>query len=307
MNQWINSEIPDIANQLANSIVNETHIDADEGLNVSGRNDVYRILDDILSVLFPGAFSKNDLSKYDLDFFINDRLRHICRDLSTHIRDGYNFHCHHDNCGECNCEDKSITVTRELIKSLPEIRNMLLSDIRSAFDGDPASKSLQEVILSYPFVEVIATHRIAHKLYTLGVPVIPRIMSERAHSRTGIDIHPGAKIGRGFFIDHGTGVVIGETCNIGQNVTIYHGVTLGAFSPFDREGNKYRGKKRHPDIEDNVIIYSGAVILGGDTVIGENSVIGGNTWITRSVPKNSMVYSKFNTVFKEDKSNLGHE
>jgi len=169
---------------------------------------------------------------------------------------------------------------------------MLYNDIKAAFDGDPAAKYIDEIILSYPCVEAIATYRIAHLLYELDVPIIPRIMSERAHSRTGIDIHPGATIGPRFFIDHGTGVVIGETCRIGANVKIYQGVTLGALSPFDVAGKPRKGQKRHPDIEDDVIIYANATILGGKTVIGKGAIIGGNTWITRSVLPEANVYHK---------------
>lgn len=300
MKEWINSELPSIADQLEQRIVAGYHVETEEGLNVAGRNDIYRVLDDILAVLFPGAYSKESVNSADINFYINDKLRHVCKDLAQHISDGLSYHCHHDDCDKCECEERAKSSSIELIKELPNIRDLLMSDIRSGLEGDPASQSFQEIILSYPFVEAVATHRVAHKLYELGVPVIPRIMAERAHSRTGIDIHPGANIGPGFFIDHGTGLVIGETCNIGKNVTIYHGVTLGAFSPYDREGNKFKGAKRHPDIEDNVIIYSGAVILGGETTIGKNSVIGGNAWITKSVPENSLVFSKFEVIIKED-------
>ena len=166
---------------------------------------------------------------------------------------------------------------------------MLLEDISTALAGDPAAYSIDEIVLSYPFIDAVATYRMAHNLYTQGVPIIPRIMSERSHSTTGIDIHPGAMIDPGFFIDHGTGVVIGETCTIGTNVKLYQGVTLGALSPFDRDGIPKKGQKRHPDIEDDVIIYANATILGGETVIGRGAVIGGNTWITRSVPPGATV------------------
>ncbi len=300
MKEWINSELPAIADQLEQKIVGTYHIETDEGLNVAGRNDIYRVLDDILAVLFPGAYSRESVGNKDMNFYINDMLRHICKDLTLHIKDVLTYHCATGNCEVCNCEETANSASMELIKSLPQIRDILMKDIESGLKGDPACQSFHEIILSYPYIEAVATHRVAHKLYQLNVPVIPRIMAERAHSKTGIDIHPGANIGAGFFIDHGTGVVIGETCNIGKNVTMYHGVTLGAFSPYDREGNKFKGKKRHPDIEDNVIIYSGAVILGGETVIGKNSVIGGNAWITRSVPANTLVYSKFETIYKED-------
>ena len=179
--------------------------------------------------------------------------------------------------------------TEYLLNQVPQIREYLKSDVIAAFDGDPAAKSYEEIIISYPCIMAIATHRIAHELYLKDVPLIPRIMAECAHSATGIDIHPGAKIGKSFFIDHGTGVVIGETSIIGENVKIYQGTTLGALSfPKDERGRIIKGGKRHPTIEDNVTIYAEATILG-DVVIGKNSVIGGNVWIKESVPENVVV------------------
>jgi serine O-acetyltransferase len=166
----------------------------------------------------------------------------------------------------------------------------LVKDVEAAYVGDPAATTFAEVMLAYPCIKAITTHRIAHELYRMAVPLIPRIMSEHAHSHTGIDIHPGAQIGESFFIDHGTGVVIGETCEIGSNVKIYQGVTLGAKSfPRDANGHPVKGMKRHPSIEDNVIIYSGATILGGDTVVGHDSIIGANTWLAESVAPFSIV------------------
>jgi serine O-acetyltransferase len=179
------------------------------------------------------------------------------------------------------------SVVASFVARLPAVRGRLAEDVEAAFEGDPAAKSFGEIVVSYPSIDAIAIHRLAHELVKLGVPQIPRIMAEHAHARTGIDIHPGAQIGRRFFIDHGTGVVIGETCEIGESVRIYQGVTLGAFSP--RRGQRIRGTKRHPTIEDAVTIYAGATILGGETVIGRCSVISGNTTVTESVPPNSRV------------------
>ena len=180
--------------------------------------------------------------------------------------------------------------TDGFLRSAPDIRRMLQADLRAAYEGDPAARSEMEVLLAYPGFHAIAVHRVAHRLRELGVPLLPRVMSEHAHSRTGIDIHPGATIGPGFFIDHGTGVVIGETCVIGSRVKLYQGVTLGALS-FDKDenGNLVKGIKRHPDVEDNVVVYAGATILGGRTVIGHDSVIGGNVWLIHSVPPMSKV------------------
>jgi len=179
---------------------------------------------------------------------------------------------------------------RALIEQLPAIRSLLAEDVEAAFEGDPAAKSFAEIVVSYPSIRSIAIYRIAHELHTLGVPILPRMMTEHAHDRTGIDIHPGAKIGRRFFIDHGTGVVIGETAEIGDNVRLYQGVTLGARSP--RHGESLRGVKRHPTIKDDVTIYAGATILGGDVVIGRGSVIGGNVFLLDSVPEDSKVVSE---------------
>ena len=176
------------------------------------------------------------------------------------------------------------------LESLPRIRRLLAKDIQAAYDGDPAAHCIDEIILSYPAAYAITAYRVGHELHNMGVPILPRMLTELAHSRTGIDIHPGAQIGESFFIDHGTGVVIGETTVIGNHVKLYQGVTLGALSfPKDEKGRLIRGQKRHPTIEDNVVIYSGATILGGDTTIGEGCVIGGNVWLTESVPPRTRV------------------
>ena len=180
--------------------------------------------------------------------------------------------------------------TIEMMRRLPQLRSVLELDVESAFLGDPAAKSHHEIIFCYPGLEAITIYRLAHELLLLGVPLIPRLMTEHAHSKTGIDIHPGARIGPGFFIDHGTGVVIGETCDIGKNVKLYQGVTLGALSfPRDASGNIIRGMKRHPTLEDEVVVYANATILGGDTVVGHHAVIGSNVWLTQSVEPYTVV------------------
>ena len=185
-------------------------------------------------------------------------------------------------------------IATAFLNALPEVRRLVETDVTAAYEGDPAATSRMEVVMSYPGLYAVTIHRLAHELYKLKVPIIPRIMSELAHSKTGIDIHPGATIGERFFIDHGTGVVIGETCIIGKNVKLYQGVTLGALS-FDKDpetGALVKGIKRHPNVEDNVVIYAGATILGGDTTIGHDSVIGGNVWLKDSVPPYSTVYNQ---------------
>ena len=185
-------------------------------------------------------------------------------------------------------------IVADFVSRLPEVKRLVATDVQAAYEGDPAATSPMEVIMAYPGLYAVTIHRLAHELYRLKVPIIPRIMSELAHSRTGIDIHPGATIGERFFIDHGTGVVIGETCVIGSNVKLYQGVTLGALS-FDKDpvtGALVKGVKRHPNVEDNVVIYAGATILGGETTIGHDSEIGGNVWLKDSVPPHSRVYNK---------------
>ena len=193
------------------------------------------------------------------------------------------------------CPDRDAhRLTEEFLAALSEVRRLVETDVQAAYEGDPAATSPMEVVMAYPGLYAVTIHRLAHVLYTLKVPILPRIMSELAHSKTGIDIHPGATIGERFFIDHGTGVVIGETCVIGRNVKLYQGVTLGARS-FDKDpvtGALVKGIKRHPNVEDNVVIYAGATILGGDTTIGHDSEIGGSVWLISSVPPNSRVYNK---------------
>ena len=290
LNNWMNDTLPGVVAELEKSIIGGFDVESQVGLDLAGRHEIYEVLDDILAVLFPGSWRKEKISRAETNFFLADTLRHVSFRIGKHIEEVFTYRCKKDRCENCSCAERAEAALKHLVESLPEIREMLLEDIQAAFEGDPAAKYLDEIVLSYPCIEAIATYRIAHLLYELDVPIIPRIISERAHSRTGIDIHPGAKIGSRFFIDHGTGVVIGETTTIGNNVKLYQGVTLGALSPFDKEGNPRKGEKRHPDIEDDVIIYANATILGGATVIGRGAVIGGNTWITKSVPPGKCVY-----------------
>lgn len=249
-----------------------------------------RILTVIKSVIFPGYFLNSDVKPETIVYHTGASLDLIYSELCEEIRRGYCFTCAFDTASACvDCDDKSKAAARGFISSLPKLRKMLYLDARAAYLGDPAAKGIGEAIFCYPSVGALTHHRIAHELYTLDVPLIPRIISEMAHSKTGIDIHPGAQIGDSFFIDHGTGTVIGETTVIGANVRIYQGVTLGARSfPLDETGNPIKGVARHPIVEDNVIIYSGATILGRIT-IGAGAEIGGNVWITSSVPPGARV------------------
>ncbi len=289
LNEWLNTSMPATVKKLEQSIITKYHVETGDYFGLTGCKEVIEVLDDLLAVVFPGCYGKEKVAVDELTYYLHDTLRHIGRRFIKHIDAVFQYQCRHEQKKRCDCMERSRETLINLIESLPEIREELLKDINTALAGDPAAYSIDEIVLSYPFIDAIATYRLAHNLYSQGVPIIPRIMSERAHSRTGIDIHPGAVIAPGFFIDHGTGVVIGETCTIGSNVKLYQGVTLGARSPFDRDGNPRKGEKRHPDIEDDVIIYANATILGGKTVIGKGSIIGGNAWITQSIPPGSLV------------------
>ncbi|MBM3264868.1 MAG: serine acetyltransferase [candidate division Zixibacteria bacterium] len=261
-----------------------------EGVNLPSREHVVSILNNLLTLCFPGYFGAEPVLGKNAIFFVDALVDAIYIHLREEIARSLIYATQDRRETVETCHDEADRVTIELIEELPRIRTLLMKDVDAAYAGDPAAKSHDEIILSYPCVEAIATHRIAHELYVRKIPLIPRIMSEHAHSRTGIDIHPGAMIGSHFFIDHGTGVVIGETAEIGQNVKLYQGVTLGALSfRKDKNGRLVKGGKRHPTIEDDVIIYSGATILGGATVIGQGSVIGANVWLTESVPPHTKV------------------
>ena len=253
-------------------------------------DDLREIMELIRSVIFPGYFRNSEINRETVGYYTGAKLDRIHRWLAEQIRRGFCFDCSDEEPAECNnCTSRADELTVEFIEKLPEIRRMLALDSRAAFIGDPAAKSITEVIFCYPSIMAMTYHRIAHELYLLGVPIIPRIISEMAHSRTGIDIHPGARIGEAFFIDHGTGTVIGETCIIGRGVRIYQGVTLGAKSfPLDEKGNPIKDMPRHPIVEDDVIIYSGATVLGRVT-IGKGAEIGGNVWITEDVPAGTKI------------------
>jgi serine O-acetyltransferase len=260
-------------------------------VNLPGKRAMVAVLKDLLSVLFPGCLTYEPVDHEDLEG-LKARLQQIANALKDQITRIESYRVlERTRPEEFDCATQAESVVTQLLEQLPAIRAMLQADIMAAYEGDPAAHSTMEIVMSYPGLLAIATHRVAHVLYRLDVHLLPRVMSEYAHSRTGIDIHPGATIGKGFFIDHGTGVVIGETCEIGSNVRIYQGVTLGALSfRKDAEGHLVKGTKRHPNVEDDVIIYANATILGGDTVIGKGSVIGGNVWLTHSVPPGSRVF-----------------
>ena len=248
------------------------------------REDIFEVMDLLLSVIFPGYFGKSEVSFQSIPFHMGTTIDRVSRILKEQVRRGFCFTCPVADMSMAKCRHKAERITHTFLRKLPHIRRMLCTDVYAGYIGDPAATSTHEVIFCYPGLLAIAYQRIAHELYLLDVPIIPRIITERAHTLTGIDIHPGASIDEGLFIDHGTGVVIGETATIGKGVRIYQGVTLGAKSfPLDEEGNPIKGIKRHPNLEDKVIVYSGATVLGNVT-IGEGSIIGGNVWLTHDIP-----------------------
>ncbi len=293
MDEWIESRLQRLAAALA-PCPGCPVANTDKDVNLPGQKAVVAVLEQLVGVLFPGCHGDAPLPHETTAQTLRRMLGEIARQLADQARRAFAYQCRHEKCRDCgDCREKAAAATGRLLDDLPAIRDMLQEDIVAAYEGDPAARSIMEVVMSYPGIYAIATHRLAHTLHRAGVPLIPRVMSEHAHTRTGIDIHPGAQIGPGFFIDHGTGVVIGETCVIGRRVKLYQGVTLGALSfARDADGNLVKGIKRHPDVEDNVIIYAGATILGGRTVIGHDSVIGANVWLIRSVAPHSRVYNR---------------
>lgn len=288
--------IADLAEAFVESYERFGGINHLSGPNLPSRKSIEVLVSDLENLMFPGFKSEDavggdvrDRLKNDISRIRNTFLLEITRSFCFGRRQAGEANCldsHYDDTNHCRIESRRIT--DEIMAEFPRLRALIDMDVHAAFMGDPASKSHEEVILSYPGLEAILIHRIAHELWIRGVPLLPRMMSELVHGRTGVDIHPGATIGKSFFIDHGTGVVIGETAVIGDNVKMYQGVTLGALSVDKSKANQ----KRHPTIEDNCTIYAHATILGGKTVIGRGSVVGGNVWITSSVPAGSKVYNR---------------
>jgi serine O-acetyltransferase len=249
--------------------------------NIVSRDELILLVKEIRKLLFPGYFDNNKVRSEYLRYLVGERLEYIEYNLRKQVARALN------NENKSDADKKAEQLVSEFIDKIPEIRDYLYTDIQAAYDGDPAAYSTDEIVFCYPGVFAITVYRIAHILWTLGIPMIPRIISEYAHNLTGIDIHPGATIGKYFFIDHGTGIVIGETTIIGEHVKIYQGVTLGGLST--RKGQQLKGVKRHPTIGDNVTIYSNTSILGGETIIGNNVVIGGNAFIVNSVAEGMKV------------------
>ena len=283
-------EVAELVGQVMNSYKTHplgTRLDQEQLLN---RSVLIQVLEKMRQILFPGYFEENRMRKEYLRYFVGERLEFIQYHLKKQIAVALGNSDMCDGCSRSVILKKADDIVREFLSKIPMMREYLETDIEAAFDGDPAAFNFEEIILCYPGMMAISTYRIAHELQLLGVPLIPRIMTEHAHSRTGIDIHPGATIGKYFFIDHGTGIVIGETTTIGEHVKIYQGVTLGGLST--RKGQALKGTKRHPTIGDNVTIYAGATVLGGETVIGNNVTVAGNTFVVQSISENMRVSAR---------------
>jgi serine O-acetyltransferase len=288
----LREEIPGIVDELVKSCSNKAYFDHVDAEPIPSREAVIQSIDTALRILFPGYFTRKRVDEITLEYYMGQETDSLFSSLSEQITLALRHECLRKELPCINCEKRGQEIAIQFLREMPELRKILATDVRAAYEGDPAAKSFDEIIFSYPGLFSIAVYRIAHFLHEQGVSLIPRIMTEYAHSMTGIDIHPGAHIGESFFIDHGTGVVIGETTDIGKRVRLYQGVTLGALSLPKDAGESFRFKKRHPTIEDDVIIYAGVTILGGETVIGTRSVIGGNVWITESVPPDTKVLLK---------------
>lgn len=285
-------KVPKVVKELLSSWSTKECFEHISPVSIPSQEKVIEIVEQARRILFPGYFTRTKLHASNLEYYIGKQTTDLYDKVSEQITMAIRHDCRRNELPCTNCEARSYSMALAFIESLPKVAATLATDIRAALTGDPATKSPDEVIFCYPGLWATLTFRLAHELCLLNVPIIPRIMTEYAHSQTGIDIHPGATIGPSFFIDHGTGVVIGETTIIGSNVRLYQGVTLGALSLPHDAGEKLRNKKRHPTIEDNVIIYSNTTILGGETVIGEGSIIGGNIWITESVATGTKVLLK---------------
>ena len=300
---WMAELVDTSVSELLRSYASAGGLNNRDVLNLPSKRAIGQMCEDLLQIIFPGFHDDDSVHHNSIEEITAVRLSSVVKRLTEQVRKAVRIGDPHKPTG------RTPPIIRKFCQSLPEVRELLRTDIEAAFGGDPATLHREEVILSYPFIEAIAIQRLAHRLYHYGAPMVPRMMTEWAHSRTGIDIHPGASIGTHFFIDHGTGVVIGETCAIGNHVKLYHGVTLGARSFVkDETGNIVKGGKRHPDVEDHVTIYPNSTILGGETVIGKNSTIGANVFLMHSVPPHSLVvYEEKQLVIRNKMAKKNHD
>jgi len=292
----IGPKLGDLVERIVASYNGDSRTQHIDRFHLPARGEIVQLVRDLLELIYPGFIGRQRLTRHNVAFHVGDLLPRIGDAAYRQILQCLRYVDESSGSppeDDRTAERRARTVTLSFLEDIPRIREMLAGDVQASYDGDPAALNTDEIILAYPGLLAISVQRLAHKLYQLQVPLVPRIMSEWVHNQTGIDIHPGARIGRNFFIDHGTGVVVGETTDIGDNVKVYQGVTLGALSiPKDERGRVIRATKRHPTVHDNVTIYANAIILGGETVIGENSVIGGSVFVTTSVPPNSVVTFK---------------
>lgn len=283
-------ELSGILNEIINDYSEQKFIDKVDISNQPDKEAIIDILTKLQQIIFPGFFNVHTYKTYTVKSTVSMLIEDVMYNLRKQISVTLKYSPEYSEADEATVKAAAEQMAIAFFKTIPLIRQYIETDVQAAFDGDPAAYNKEEIVVTYPGFYAIVVNRIAHQLHKLNVPLIPRIMTEYAHSKTGIDIHPGATIGKYFFIDHGTGIVIGETTEIGDNVKIYQGVTLGALST--RGGQQLKNKKRHPTIEDNVTIYSGATILGGETVIGKNVTIGGNAFITESILEGTKVSIK---------------
>lgn len=291
MNHRLENDVNRLVEQIIDDYEKGRDIDdIEENFTNPNKDDIVKILDQIRNIIFPGYYKNKSYRIYTVRNNLSMQLEDVLYNLSKQISLVLKYLPEYAGKEERELLYEGERLSLQFLEKITKIRKLIQTDLQAAYDGDPAAFNKPEIIFSYPGLYATMVNRIAHELYLLGIPLIPRIMTEHAHTETGIDIHPGAVLGKYFFIDHGTGIVIGETAIIGDNVKIYQGVTIGALST--RGGQKLHGKKRHPTIEDNVTIYAGASILGGDTVIGHDSVIGGNAFITTSIPADTRVSIK---------------
>ena len=295
-------DIPEIVDRLVATCNRNDCFDHVGPEPIPSRNAMIEIIHKLQMILFPGYFIHTRLDQVNLPYYLGQETISLFEELSREIALCIRHDCIRYDLPCTHCEERGHEEAMKFIRELPNLRIILAKDVRAAFEGDPAAGSYDEIIFCYPGLLAVTVHRIAHQLHNQRISLMPRIMSEYVHGLTGIDIHPGAHIGESFFIDHGVGVVIGETVVIGNRVRIYQGVTLGALSLPKNAVERLRDKKRHPTIKDDVIIYAGATILGGDTVIGARSIIGGNVWLTESVPPETKVFIKKPELIRKDDS-----
>ncbi len=295
------NQIPQVVDNLLKFWETKSGFEHLEPAPMPSHKAVVQIIHKARGILFPGYFTSTKLNHSNLEYFLGQETSSLYEDLSKQIILAIQHDCFRRKLPCSQCKSKGHEIALKFISALPDLEVLLTSDIKATLQGDPAAKGADEVIFSYPGLLAITIYRIAHILLNLGVPIIPRIMTEHAHNLTGIDIHPGAIIGESFFIDHGTGIVIGETTEIGRGVRIYQGVTLGALSLPHDAGERFRNSKRHPTIEEDVIIYANTTILGGQTTIGARAVIGGNIWITESVAPDTKVLLKRPELYYQDR------